>query len=68
MRIDPQHDFGKRECPGCAMEVPANSNRCPICGYAFPGRSGLQRGLFWIVALLLALLLLPLLLSLLPGR
>ena len=64
MKIDSQHDFGKRECPGCAMEVPANCNRCPICGYAFPRRSGLQRGLAWIVALLLVLLLLPLLLSL----
>lgn len=64
MKIDAQHDFGTRECPGCACEVPANSNRCPICGYAFPARSGLQRGLPWIVAGLLALLLLPLLLSL----
>jgi hypothetical protein len=64
MKIDCQHDFGKRECPGCACEVTANSNRCPVCGYAFPARSGLQRGLWWIVALLLALLLLPLLASL----
>ena len=64
MKIDPHHDFGTRECPGCACTVPANSNRCPICGYAFPARSSLQRGLPWIVALLLALLLLPLLLSL----
>ncbi len=64
MNIDPDHDFGTRECPGCACEVPANSNRCPICGYAFPGRSALQRGLPWIVAFLLALLLIPLILSL----
>jgi hypothetical protein len=64
MKIDCQHDFGKRECPGCACEVPANSNRCPICGYAFPARTGLRRGLPWIVALLLALLLLPLLAAL----
>ncbi len=46
------------------MQVPANSNRCPVCGYAFPGRSGLQRGVVWIALLLLALLLLPLLLPL----
>jgi predicted amidophosphoribosyltransferase len=64
MKIDFHHDFGKRECPGCAMQVPANSNRCPVCGYAFPGRSGLQRGVVWIALLLLALLLLPLLLPL----
>ena len=64
MKIDAQHDFGTRECPRCACEVPAKSTRCPICGYAFPARAGLQRGLPWIVAGLLALLLLPLLLSL----
>lgn len=64
MTIDPTHDFGSRECPGCACNVPANENHCPICGYAFPGRSPLQRRLPWIVALLLTLLLLPLLLSL----
>ena len=64
MKIDPHMHFGTRECPGCAVEVPANENRCPICGYAFPGRARLQRHLIWIVALLLALLLFPLLLAL----
>lgn len=64
MNIDPHSDFGTRECPQCAVEVPANENRCPICGYEFPGRGPLQRNLIWIVALLLALLLIPLLLSL----
>ncbi|MBP7008573.1 MAG: zinc ribbon domain-containing protein [Kiritimatiellae bacterium] len=53
-----------RECPGCAMEVPANENRCPICGYEFPGRGPLHRNLVWIVLLMLALLLIPLFLSL----
>ena len=38
MEIDPHADFGTRECPGCATEVPANENRSPICGYEFPGR------------------------------
>ena len=64
MKIDPHADFGTRECPNCAVQVPANENRCPICGYEFPGRSPLQRNLLWIVILLLLLLLLPLLLTL----
>lgn len=61
MKIDPHHHFGERECPGCAVEVPANENRCPICGYEFPARGPLHRHLIWIVLILLALLLLPLL-------
>ena len=64
MKIDPQARFGVRECPACAVEVPANENRCPVCGYEFPGRGPLQRNLVWIVLLLLALLLAPLLLAL----
>lgn len=64
MNIDSQKKFGMRECPGCAIEVPVNENRCPVCGYQFPGRGPLQRNLLWIVSLLLALLLIPLLLSL----
>ena len=43
MRVVPDRDFGARECPGCASEVSANSNRCPICGYAFPHPSVRQR-------------------------
>ena len=43
MRVDSARDFGRRECPGCATEVPANSNRCPICGYVFPQASSRQR-------------------------
>lgn len=39
MKIDTNKDFGTRECPGCAMEVPANQNRCDICGYEFPHAS-----------------------------
>jgi hypothetical protein len=60
MKVEPQSNFGVRECPGCAVEVPANENRCPICGYEFPGRGPLQRNLPWIVLLCLALLLIPL--------
>jgi hypothetical protein len=43
----------KKECPSCAMEIPAKSNTCPVCSYEFPGNG--QRGLRWI-ALILALL------------
>ena len=64
MKIDPHAKFPTRECPGCAVDVPANENRCPICGYEFPARGPLHRNLLWIVALLLFLFLLPLLLSL----
>ena len=64
MKIDPLATFPTRECPGCAVDVPANENRCPICGYEFPARGPLHRNLLWIVALFLALLLIPLLLSL----
>ena len=64
MKIDSHTEFPTRECPNCAVEVPTNENRCPICGYEFPGRGPLQRNLLWIVAFLLALLLIPLLLSL----
>ena len=64
MKIAPQTDFGTRECPGCALEVPANENRCPVCGYEFPVRGPLHRNVLGIVLLMLALLLLPLLLSL----
>ena len=64
MRIDPYSRFGTRECPGCAVEVAANENRCPICGYEFPGRGPLQRNLLWIVLLFLALLLIPVFLAL----
>ena len=64
MRIDRHSRFGTRECPGCAVEVAANENRCPICGYEFPGRGPLQRNLLWIVLLFLALLLIPVFLAL----
>ncbi|NLG35138.1 MAG: zinc ribbon domain-containing protein [Lentisphaerae bacterium] len=61
MKIDPHARFPKRECPGCAVEVPANENRCPVCGYEFPVQRPLHRNLWWIALLVLALLLLPLL-------
>lgn len=62
MRIDAHKDFGRRECPSCAVEVPANNNRCPICGYEFthptPARKYLNVwGALLLLAILLAILL-----------
>ena len=58
MKIDSQRDFGRRECPGCATEVAANENYCPICGYAFPHEHPLRRRIIWGLAVLMLLLLL----------
>jgi len=60
MKIEVSKSFGERECPSCATPVPANSNRCPICGYVFPALTHRQRGLkigasLLMIALLLAL-------------
>ena len=56
MRIDADHDFGERECPGCGVRVPANENRCPICGYVFPRRSGRERAVPWVALVLLVVI------------
>lgn len=63
MGIDPDRDFGTRECPSCACEVQANHNRCPICGYAFPQATPRQRGLRIGGALLMLAILAALLLA-----
>lgn len=58
MSIDPNKQFPSRECPGCAMEVNANENRCPICGYEFPQPRPFQRhALSWGALVLLILFL-----------
>lgn len=36
MRVEADKDFGTRECPSCGLEVAANENLCPVCGYEFP--------------------------------
>ena len=64
MKIDSQTDFGTRECPGCAVSVPTNENRCPICGYEFPhltGYRGTRLGAAVLMLLILAALLFRLL-------
>lgn len=59
MRIEASREFGARECPSCACEVPANSNRCPICSYHFPAPNIRQRRMrFWGAIIMLALIVL----------
>jgi rRNA maturation endonuclease Nob1 len=42
----------KKECPGCAVEVDADSDVCPICGYEFPQQSTAMKIGVWILILL----------------
>ena len=42
----------KVECPGCAVEVDANADVCPICGYEFPKQSAWFQVGVWILILL----------------
>ncbi len=43
----------KKECPGCAVDVDADADVCPICGYEFPKQSlALKIGVFVLIALL----------------
>jgi len=56
MRIDAEKSFGTRECPSCASQVPANTNRCPICKYHFPTATPVQhRFKVWGAVLMLVL-------------
>ncbi len=58
MRIDPHRGFGTRECPGCEVEVEANQNSCPVCGYMFPHPDAWQRGMrLWGALIMLGLIL-----------
>lgn len=44
----------KKECPGCAVDVDADSDVCPICGYEFPKQSPwLKAGVWILIALML---------------
>ncbi len=56
MKIDCQKSFGLRECPACAMEVPANNNRCPICGYVFIQPTPTRRNMKLIGAIVMLVL------------
>lgn len=56
MKINGEKQFGTRECPACACEVPENTNRCPICGYAFPLQPAGKRSMrVWGAILMLVL-------------
>lgn len=68
MRVDPAKNFGTRECPGCATEVEANNNRCPICSYEFPNPPAPRRLFRIIASLALALVLAAILYALLFPR
>lgn len=43
----------KRECPGCAIEVDAGTEVCPICGYEFPKLSIGKQIMVWLMMILL---------------
>jgi hypothetical protein len=56
MKIEADSEFGTRECPSCATDVPANNNRCPICGYEFLQPTTARRNLkLWGALVMLAL-------------
>jgi RNA polymerase subunit RPABC4/transcription elongation factor Spt4 len=42
-----------KECPACAMEVDADAEACPICGYEFPRQSWTVWVMVWVMIALL---------------
>lgn len=43
-----------KECPGCAMDVDAEADICPICGYEFPKQPlSLKIAVWLFIALML---------------
>jgi RNA polymerase subunit RPABC4/transcription elongation factor Spt4 len=42
-----------RECPGCAVEVDADAEKCPICGYEFPKQPIGVKIMAWVMVILL---------------
>jgi len=48
----------KIECPSCAVEVDADNEACPICGYEFPRqKKGVQIAAWIMIFLILSWLL-----------
>ena len=45
--------MGKKECPACAMEVDADAEVCPICGYEFPRQPLSVKIAAWVMIVLL---------------
>ena len=54
--LDPE-----RECPACALTVPADADECPMCGYEFPVQSAGFRMSAWLFVVLMVLFAVPLL-------
>ncbi|MEX0684610.1 MAG: zinc ribbon domain-containing protein [Balneolales bacterium] len=44
-----------KECPSCALEVDAQNEICPICGYEFPEQSSWSYLVIWVMIALLLL-------------
>ncbi|HEX6981334.1 MAG TPA: zinc ribbon domain-containing protein [Balneolaceae bacterium] len=43
----------KKECPSCAVEVDADAEVCPICGYEFPRQSTAVKIAVWVMIALM---------------
>ena len=52
---------GQRECPSCAMAVPADAEACPVCGYEFPVARPGVRPMAWVFVALMVVFALPVL-------
>ena len=48
-----------RECPACALEVPADATECPYCGYEFPVARPGVRPMTWVMIGLMLLFAIP---------
>jgi RNA polymerase subunit RPABC4/transcription elongation factor Spt4 len=46
----------KKECPGCAMDIPEESNVCPVCQYEFPKTNSSFKWIALVLAIVLLLL------------
>lgn len=44
-----------KECPGCAVEVDADADTCPICKYDFPRSSRWLQLTAWLMLILVIL-------------
>jgi rRNA maturation endonuclease Nob1 len=43
----------KKECPGCAVQIDAENDVCPICGYEFPTQHVSYQIMAWLMIFLL---------------
>ena len=43
----------KIECPSCAVEVDADNETCPICGYEFPRQKKSVQIAAWVMFFLI---------------